>query len=310
MSQLNKNYRDINKYLFSTNEFSYLERSDDSLYPIDLDFTLADEGFYYAPKDEQGIPVKEYVSVGSQYNPTRIAAYGLAHFNRYAASGLKESKRVFFKCADWFLSNTQARYEYHFDWVDLKAPWISCMAQGEAASVLVRAYRLSGKQFYLNHAEESLDPFFKVIEEGGVQSRLSDGSIFVEEYPSAKPTHVLNGFLYALIGLGEYADATGSQSHQELFDNLVRSLCKNIDIWCYARWSLYEERGKANGLNFCTPSYHNLQITQLKWLNKRVNNPDIQHVIETWEKGLNSFFMRFYALFGKVYFRLKNKAQR
>ncbi|MBF4222986.1 D-glucuronyl C5-epimerase, partial [Vibrio anguillarum] len=41
-----------------------------------------------------------------------------------------------------------------------------------------------------------------------------------------------------------------------------------------------------------------------------VNNPDIQHVIEVWEKGLNSFLMRVFALLGKVCFRLKNKAQR
>lgn len=310
MRVFNKIYRDVEKYFTGTSEFSYLDSFKSGCYPIDLAFTLENKTFYYTPKDQDGIPYKVYASVGEQYNPTRVAAYGLAHFNRYVLHADEESKEKFLKCANWFLSNTQARHEYHFDWGDLKAPWISCMAQGESASVLVRAYRLSGKQSYLDHAEKSLDPFFNVIEEGGVQSRLSDGSIFVEEYPLAKPTHVLNGFLYALIGLREYADATGSQSHQELFDNLVRSLCKNIDIWCYAHWSLYEDRGKANGLNFCTPSYHNLQITQLKWLNKRVNSPDIQQVIENWEKSLSSFFMRVFSLFGKVYFRLKNKAQR
>jgi hypothetical protein len=73
---------------------------------------------------------------------------------------------------------------------------------------------------------------------------------------------------------------------------------------------LYEDRGKAKGLNFCTPSYHNLQITQLKWLNKRVKSSDIQQVVENWEAGFNSFFMRFFALFGKSYFRFNNKAQR
>lgn len=310
MRSFNKIYQDVEKYFTGTRDFSYLDSFKSGCYPIDLAFTLENETFYFTPKDRDGIPYKVYASVGEQYNPTRVAAYGLAHFNRYVLHGDEESKEKFLKCASWFLSNTQARYQYHFDWIDLKAPWISCMAQGEAASVLIRAYKLTGENKYLVQAEKSLAPLFLPIIDGGVRSVLPDGSIFVEEYPSAKPTHVLNGFLYALIGLGEYTDATGSQVHQELFDNLVRSLCKNIDIWCYAHWSLYEDRGKANGLNFCTPSYHNLQITQLKWLSKRVYSPDIQHVIENWEKGLSSFFMRVFSLFGKVYFRIKNKAQR
>lgn len=308
---MKKIIQDVFKYILGTTDFSLVVQSNSGfLYPICLSFTLEDSEFYYSLLDDDGIPYRFYQSVGEQYNPTRIAAYGLAHFNRYLDKGSDADKEIFMKCANWFLDVDNARYEYNFDWEQLKHPWISCMAQGEAASVLIRAYKLTGGNKYLVQAEKSLAPLFLPIIDGGVQSVLPDGSIFVEEYPSDMPTHVLNGFLYALIGLGEYADATDSQSHQKLFDNLVRSLCKNIDIWCYAHWSLYEDRGKANGLNFCTPSYHNLQITQLKWLNKRVNSPDIQQVIENWEKGLSSFFMRVFSLFGKVYFRLRNKAQR
>lgn len=302
--------KDFFKYFFSTVDFSPSPDEFTDSYPLDLSFTLINEHEYYWPKDDVGIPYRVYSSVGKQYNPTRIAAYALAHFNRYLTNETDTDKHIFIKCSDWFLDPDNARYEYKFNWGRLKSPWISCMAQGEAVSVLVRAYKLTGENKYLVQAEKSLAPLFLPISDGGVQSVLPDGSIFVEEYPSDIPTHVLNGFLYALIGLGEYVDATGSQCHQKLFDNLVCSLCKNIDIWCYAHWSLYEDREKANGLNFCTPSYHNLQITQLKWLNKRVNSPEIQQVIENWEKGLNSFFMRVFALFGKVYFRFKNKAQR
>ncbi|CAB1259462.1 D-glucuronyl C5-epimerase [Vibrio cholerae] len=308
---MKKIIQDVFKYILGTADFSLVTQSNSGfLYPICLNFTLENNRFYYNLLDDNGIPYRFYQSVGVQYNPTRIAAYGLAHFNRYIDNAFDNDKEIFMKCANWFLDLDNARYEYNFDWGQLKSPWISCMAQGEAASLLIRAYKLTGEDKYLLQAEKSLTPLFLPITEGGVQSVLPDGSIFLEEYPSLKPTHVLNGFLYALIGLGEYIDVTGSKVHQDLFDKLVNSLCQNISIWCYAGWSLYEDSVKAKGLNFCTPSYHNLQITQLKWLNKRVNNPDIQRVIEVWEKGLNSFLMRVFALLGKVCFRLKNKAQR
>lgn len=34
---------------------------------------------------------------------------------------------------------------------------------------------------------------------------------FYEEYPTARPTYVLNGFLFAIVGLHEFATATGDQ---------------------------------------------------------------------------------------------------
>lgn len=305
-----KKIRDIKKYVLGTKDFSFPYCEYSLLYPVDLDFTLKDEEFYYRPLDDFGIPYRIYQSVGKQYNPTRIAAYSLAHFNRHAVTGDVELNAKFLKCANWFLNNDSARYVYHFDWNDLKAPWISCMAQGEAASVLIRAYKKTGDKQYLQQAEKALEPFFTGIKQGGLQSKLPDGSLFLEEYPSANPSHVLNGFLYALIGLGEFIDISQSPRHNELFVKLSLSVCKNIEVWCCRNWSLYEDENKANGLNFCTPSYHNLQITQLKWLNNRVKSPDLERAINSWEAGLNSLPTRLLALFGKIYFRLKNRAQR
>jgi hypothetical protein len=151
---------------------------------------------------------------------------------------------------------------------------------------------------------------FSSIKNGGVQSVLSDGSSFLEEYPSDNSTHVLNGFMYAIIGLGEYVDEVDSQRHRNLFHQLTFSISKNIDKWSCGSWSLYEDRIKANGINFCTPSYHNLQITQLKWLNRRVPNSDLESVIALWQEGRDSFWIRMFALFGKIHFRLLHKAMR
>lgn len=302
---------DFRKYFHGTDEFSFLRSRSSFQYPVDLYFTLEDIPFYYHPLDDQGIPYKVYISVGDQYNPTRVAAYALAHYNLFADSGDYVAKDVVLRIADWFLQKENARYEYNFDWQDLKAPWISCMAQGEAASVLVRAFIITNDSAYLNHARKSLAPFFVDIAQGGVRSYLPDNSVFLEEYPSQKPGHVLNGFLYSIIGLKEYCDISKDEDALSLFNELANSLSCNIYLWSASSWSLYEVRECSKKIaNYCTPSYHNLQISQLKWVLEHYPSDNLKEVIGIWEHGLKSFPVRMNAMLGKVLYRLMNRAQR
>ncbi|MCW4152621.1 D-glucuronyl C5-epimerase family protein [Halomonas sp. 18H] len=311
MKNFNKIVNDFRKYFVSTEEFSFLPSNNLFLYPIDLSFTLDDAPFYYHPLDSKGIPYKVYSSVGEQYNPTRVAAYGLANYNLFIESGDKIARDVFLKVANWFLAKHDARYEYKFDWLDLKSPWISCMAQGEAASVLVRAYIVTHDDKYLRHAKKSLSPFLVDISEGGVRSYLPDGSVFLEEYPSERPTHVLNGFLYSLIGLGEYCHVSDDEHSSVLFFDLIESLVNNIHLWSSGYWSLYEVPQPSQRINnYCTPSYHNLQISQLKWVLENTSSNNIDKIMNAWEVGLDSFPVRMQAMVGKVIYRLRNKAQR
>ncbi|MBF4232141.1 D-glucuronyl C5-epimerase, partial [Vibrio anguillarum] len=81
---MKKIIQDVFKYILGTADFSLVTQSNSGfLYPICLNFTLENNRFYYNLLDDNGIPYRFYQSVGVQYNPTRIAAYGLAHFNRY-----------------------------------------------------------------------------------------------------------------------------------------------------------------------------------------------------------------------------------
>lgn len=83
------------------------------------------------------------------------------------------------------------------------APWISAFAQGQAISELMRAYRLSGSPGYLRAARHALNPFLHPVP-AGVTSWWG-GHRWYEEYPAAHPYHVLNGFMFALVGLHDLA---------------------------------------------------------------------------------------------------------
>jgi len=309
MGLLIKHMQDIKSSIFSTSNFSKLNITD-FLYPLDLEFTLENSHIYYKDLDEKGIPYRIYKTSGKQYNPTRIAAFGLAHYNRYIQDSNLESKISFLKMADWFLKIDNARYTYSFDWEDLKAPWISCMAQGEAASLLIRAYQLTNEDKYLIHALESIKPFLIDFNDGGVQSLIDNTHIFLEEYPSEKNPHVLNGFLYALIGLIEVLFVFEDKELLDFRNILLGSLNENIDKWGPGTWSFYQIDSDKKIKNYCTPSYHNLHITQLKFINHYFPSEKITKVINRWTKGRDSRLIRVNALFFKVAYRLNNKAQR
>ena len=202
-AKLSKIFMDIISAFIKNNNFGLNHNSlNGDAYPLDLEFTLKNESQYYSPKDQEGTPLYNFESVGVQYLPSRIAAYAFAHFNRYRETGEEKSRHIFFQMAEWFMRSDNAIWFYQFDMDDLKAPWISCMAQGEGISVLTRAYRLSQDNRYLSQAKKAVSIFKVPIEDGGVRSLIENQYPFLEEYPSIMcPRHTLNGFLYAIIGI-------------------------------------------------------------------------------------------------------------
>lgn len=312
-----KIFGDIKKYIIAEKEYNFLESGFLFLYPIDLDFTLDYEDIYYFPKDTNGIPMKEYKSVGITYNPTRVAAYGLSHWNRYKLERSNNSLEEFRKAASWFIENqSDGKWYYKFNWNDLKAPWISCMSQGEAISILTRAYILTNDPAYIEASVQAFESFEKTIEENGVLSRLDTGDIFFEEYPTKNPDHVLNGFMYSMIGLIELKKSI-NQDHlkyiklESTLSKALSSLEKNVERWDTGYWStydLYNEKEKSR--NVCTISYHNLQCSQMKYIATELGSEKLLSVSQKWTSYMKSPINRIRALIDKVYFRYRNPVQR
>jgi len=310
---MHKILRDILAFLSSRRDFAPVDTTSDPWgYPISLDFTLDQEELYYAPKDAEGIPVRRYRSVGLQYNPTRVAAYGLAHWNRFRQTGEEDSGQQFTKIADWFARVDNGVWAYHFDWNDLKAPWVSCMAQGEGISVLARAYILTGNQRYLDLARMAVTPLERLISDGGVQSTLDTGDVFLEEYPSESLAHVLNGCLYAVIGILELRRLLEIPALDNLIKVVHTTLERNIHRWDVGYWTAYDlvnEKG-VGPRNIATATYHSLHISQIIFVSRALNSIPLQKIATCWLADFENPVFRIRALLGKIRYRLYDLPQR
>ena len=206
---------------------------------------------------------------------------------------------------------TDGYFYYGFDYAGVKAPWVSCMAQGEGISVLVRAYEHTGEQIYLDHCKKALAPLFKNIEEGGVGYVFPSGLRILEEYPKSDPDHVLNGLLYCLIGLIELQQVAPSDEVANLLDESRQTIEAYIDMWDLKYWSAYDGEGYGKGKrNSCTVSYHSLHVTQLTYVGTALNSTLLTETAQRWNKGLNSLPRRLQAMSGKIRYRSTNKVVR
>ena len=277
-------------------------------YPVELDFTLASPDRYYEPRDAEGLPMRSYASVGDQYSPARITAWSLANWNRLQ-DGDATARDSFLLGADWLRSFNDGRFVYRFDWGRIRAPWISCLAQGEAISVLVRAASLTGDEAYATLARKAMEPMVAGLDAHGVQDAV-DGDVFLEEYPDGDAPHVLNGCLYAMIGLIDLHRFDGSATAAELLEGLSTTLERHIMRWDVNGWSAYDLAHERDGgvANACTPAYQSLHATLLGCIAENRDLPACRDAAARWRRSLSSPLIRCRALTGKIRYRRRHPA--
>jgi hypothetical protein len=147
----------------------------------------------------------------------------------------------------------------------LSAPWISGMAQGQAASLFARLARATGEERWAESAARVIDPLFVPSSEGGAMALLG-GRPFPEEYPTQPGSFVLNGGIFAMWGMYDVGtclgDAAAAQRANEAFDTLAANLGR-WDTGSWSRYDLFPHRVQ----NIASGAYHTLHIDQLRVTN-------------------------------------------
>ena len=184
----------------------------------------------------------------------------------------------------------------------LRPPWLSAMAQGEAASLLVRVHQQTGETRYAEAAVKALGPMHVPVAEGGVRAELG-GGFFPEEYPTEPGSFVLNGAIFALWGCRDVAVGLGDSGAAELYAAGVETLAANLDRWDTGSWSRYDLfphpiRNTASG------AYHLLHVRQLEALNRITPRPEFAATADRWASYRASPLRQTRATAEKVAFRL------
>ncbi|CAH8438040.1 unnamed protein product [Dicrocoelium dendriticum] len=127
----------------------------------------------------------------------------------------------------------------------LKPGWPSAMAQGHGISLLVRAYSVLKTPVYLERARRALISYNRTVREGGILAYVLGQRSFpwFEEYPSDPGNHVLNGFIYSLIGLYDLAqvdpDAQSKTYANHLWTSGLTSLSTLLSLFDSGTGSFY-----------------------------------------------------------------------
>ena len=185
---------------------------------------------------------------------------------------------------------------------DVRGPWLSAMAQGQCASLLVRAHAETMDARFADAARRALGPMEIATHDGGVQATL-DGHPFPEEYPTNPPAFVLNGAIFALWGYYDVWKGLGDDEAGALFEDRVGMLTANIYRWDTGYWSRYDLFPHPI-INVASPAYHRLHIRQLEVLAELAENPHLLAFAARFESYAASRRCRTLALAMKVAFRL------
>jgi len=268
---------------------------------------------YQGAYDKTGIPQLDYHGrIGLQYNPIAIAQYGLGNYNLWRNGNGPDCRSKFFLMADWLAENLQPTskgltvWNHHFDWEyrdTLKAPWHSALAQGQGISVLVRAHKESSDAKYLDAARSAFASFQHSIADGGVAFTDEFGDLWFEEYIVSPPTHILNGFVWALWGVHDYFLATQDTIARDLFTRGVHTLLHNLNRYDLGFWSLYEQSGTRLPM-VASRFYHQLHIVQLRVMHRLTGEREFLAVADRWESYAHSLAKRTRALVYKSLFKL------
>lgn len=231
--------------------------------------------------------------------PIAVFQYGLGSYDLY----LMQKKELYLNkvrlMAKWALDNQEENGAWsNFFYIYPQAPY-SAMAQGEGASLLIRAYKEFGEDKYLFAAKKAIDFMLMSIEKGGTTLYIGD-DVFLQEY-THKAT-VLNGWIFALFGLYDYIKVSNDGQVKKIFYKSLNSIESHLKMFDNGYWSMYNTDGMIT-----SPFYHNLHIAQLGVLYDLFNIKCFKEYSDKWIKYRNKWINRNHAFIVKIFQKLTEK---
>ena len=240
-----------------------------------------------------------------------ICQWGLGSYERYLVEDDAQWLDAALAAGNHLLETQEHDGKFDGGWVhrfpyphtyDLQPPWLSAIAQGQAASLLVRLHLATGDARYASAARRALRPLSIPTEAGGLLAPLNGGQ-FPEEFPTDPPSLVLNGGIYALLGEYDVKLGLADDDAGERFDERIETLARNIQRWDCGYWSLYDLYPHRTA-HVASPWYHTFHICQLKVLDQITGRPEFRQMAEQFESYAASRLNTGRAFGRKILFRM------
>jgi heparosan-N-sulfate-glucuronate 5-epimerase len=271
--------------LYKVYRYSYLPRFD-NLYGMEMyngennDIHDKELGLYYGDFNK-GIRAKYFdnhgvvqVEINGKrfYNPCQVAEYAIICHDSYILKNQDKYKSSFKIHLDWLCENavkvsgTGVCWYYHYDSDNEMAPWGSCISQGIAISALLRGYQQFEEDKYLEKALQSFELMNRPVKERGFRYSDSEYKLWYEEDNFQR--HILNGHIYALLGIYDLYRITGEQQYLTIFDDGISTIIDRIKDFDLGFNTKYDKVNPYPANN----SYHFTHITLFKILYKITND--------------------------------------
>jgi hypothetical protein len=159
----------------------------------------------------------------------------------------------------------------------LEPGWLSALAQGQIASVFVRAHQTTGEDRWAEFALLAVEPLLGSSE---LVTETENGPV-LEEAPCDPPNHILNGWIYGLWGLWDAAVGLDDGRSRAGFEAGIECLRRSLgryDLGWWTRYSLLAGRVS----DIAHPFYHRLHIDQTATLHRLTGFPEFREASERW----------------------------
>jgi len=295
---------------YAENRYSYEDNLQDYTASGDyLNWGLTERGGFgdvpgVMKLDETGVPMVMYDGE-YYYNPVTISQFSLSEYGMFLRGSEPDLSKFWAGVNKLLeLQREDGSFPYVFDFPYylntnyFRAPWTSGMAQGQALSVLARAWHLRRDPRYIAAGNKAFDFLSKTVSNGGDTDDLSSldpslsSEIIIEEYPAEPPGFTLNGFMFAMLGVYDWAQVDANLAKRNAasfyFSEYVQTLDHILPYYDLGGFSAYD-------LGHITyhrepllyAYYHAIHIYELHALYSITNDPVLKKYEMLWRSDVS-----------------------
>lgn len=212
--------------------------------------------------DSSGAPVNTLSNGQKIQFPILICQKALGHWDRWLIEESDADRLQFLTLCEWLVQHQDENGGWD-TWQAFRGRQCSnysAMAQGQALSVLLRAFELTRDSRYKQAAEKAFGLFLVPVEKGGVTYFEKD-EVLLEEAPFQPRNTILNGWIYALFGLYDHILVLDDAIVKDMFERSIDTLAQHLPGYDSGYWSYYDSQK-----HLSSPYYHRSHISQLEAL--------------------------------------------